>query len=515
MVAFPTQAASFFPFSFFSSTFTIQEIQIHQQHHCHHSNNGLSQPPSFRPLVPTGKIFSPQNQPSNSTLHTPSALLTDDLKYSTAFSNSSSFLPTATIYQNPFYTTASQSTTWHPLTPNSGQTASQASQISPPHQSPQSDFVLYPQARRSFEASPNARVVPSNSNSQALSGTIRRHSAHLPSVSTPQNQRVAAIIQGTGHSTTTPAFTNNRYTSAQNQFYASSAPSSSVALQSQQPRSRPPVPLFAQSTGNIHTKQMFQTTPMAQGTFQSSHAHSQNSQYTTDMDLFDDDFPSFVDDGTTTGLFQPYNSPAVPTTYDLTMVRSTSSSTNVGTVSPHDLMVRDPTFSAPNSTAFTNLTSPSLYNESPALDDAFTSPMFQDSDMSGDPWFPLFPDANNTNHNVGQSPAEQSPLQPAEELEVSEHLRMERRRSGNSPGSGKASSTSGVAARKRNQPLPPIVVEDPNDTIAMKRARNTLAARKSRQKKMERFDELEAEIAKLKEDRDYWKNLALAKTSAE
>ncbi|KFX93014.1 hypothetical protein V490_05038 [Pseudogymnoascus sp. VKM F-3557] len=46
---------------------------------------------------------------------------------------------------------------------------------------------------------------------------------------------------------------------------------------------------------------------------------------------------------------------------------------------------------------------------------------------------------------------------------------------------------------------------DPNDIVAMKRARNTLAARKSRQKKLERFDELEAEIAKIAAERDMWK----------
>jgi hypothetical protein len=81
--------------------------------------------------------------------------------------------------------------------------------------------------------------------------------------------------------------------------------------------------------------------------------------------------------------------------------------------------------------------------------------------------------------------------------------------------SAKASSTSGVAARKRNQPLPPIIVDDPADVVAVKRARNTLAARKSRQKKMERFDELESEIEKLKADRDHWKSIALARTATQ
>jgi len=344
------------------------------------------------------------------------------------------------------------------------------------------------------------------SNSQALSGSYRRHSSHLSSASTLQNQRVAAIIQGTGHSISSPAFTNryNPIAQTQGQFYASSAPSSSVALQSQ-PRPRPQVPLFSQSTGNIPSKQAFQNVNMAQ-----------------DMDLFDD-FPAYDMDNAvdTTAYPAMYNSPAVPTVYETSMARSVSSSTNTGTVSPQDLMVRDPSMSAPNSTAFTNLTSPSMYNESPDYPDGYeVSPMYGGNDLDpamSDPWFPLFPESGGNLSAVDHSPVDdQSPLQPDEEFEVSEQRRnSQRKRSGTSPGSAKPSATSGVSARKRNQPLPPIVVEDPSDSIAIKRARNTLAARKSRQKKMERFDELEGEIEKLKEERDHWKSLALARSAAQ
>jgi len=242
-----------------------------------------------------------------------------------------------------------------------------------------------------------------------------------------------------------------------------------------------------------------------------------------DMDLFDD-FPAYdmADTVDTTTYPSIYQSPAVPTMYDTSMTRSASSSTNMGTVSPQDLMVRDPSMSAPNSTAFTNLTSPSVYTDSPAYPEGYeVSPMYGGNDLDpamSDPWFPLFPDAGATTSAdvVDQSPVDQSPLEPLEEFEVSEQLRTsQRKRSGTSPGSVKASSTSGVSARKRNQPLPPIVVEDPHDTVAIKRARNTLAARKSRQKKMERFDELEGEIEQLKKDRDHWKALALARSAAQ
>ncbi|ELR09768.1 hypothetical protein GMDG_04252 [Pseudogymnoascus destructans 20631-21] len=348
-----------------------------------------------------------------------------------------------------------------------------------------------------------ATLLPTDglSNSSGLralpaSGNSRRHSASPLSAPSLQNQRVAAIIQGTGHQISSPAFTNRYNPFAQHQqFYALSAPSSSAALQSQI-RTRPHVPLFSQSTST--NMQSFPPTNMAQ-----------------DMNLFDD-FDSFdlksSDNVNFPDLDYKY-SPAVPTMYSPApaMNRTDSASTSMGTVSPQDLMVRDATFSAPNSTVFTNLTSPSQYNESPDyLHDLDVSPMYNSDDLNGgDPWFPLFPEGDVS--FPAPVAADTSPLAADEELEVGDALRERRRRSDSSPHSKAASAAAGVSARKRNQPLPPIVVEDPNDTVAIKRARNTLAARKSRQKKMERFDELEAEIARIASERDMWKAKALAR----
>lgn len=195
----------------------------------------------------------------------------------------------------------------------------------------------------------------------------------------------------------------------------------------------------------------------------------------------------------------------------------------MGTVSPQDLLVRDPFASAPNSTAFTNLTSPSTYNESPEYNDNFDVSPFvgnnQDIDqaLAGDPWYPLFPQDDQTTE---QPKVAESPLLPEEELQVSEHLKSNsagRRRSGTgtSPTSGNHASVAGVNSRKRDKPLPPIIVDDPNDTIAMKRARNTLAARKSRQRKMQKMEELEDQIAKLEEERDHWKDIALRRNGGQ
>jgi len=320
-----------------------------------------------------------------------------------------------------------------------------------------------------------------------------------------QNQRVAAIIQATGHNINTSGLTNRfhppaqqpqqRFQQPQNkqqsqQFYASSAPSSSTQLQ-QQRQTRPQVPLFSQSTGNIP-----QTPNMAMH----------------DMDLFDD-FTAFEGGASAqTSFASAYSSPAVPTIYDINTNLSTSSSTNMATVSPQDLHLRDFSGTAPNSTALTNLTSPSEYNVSPEYNDDF-SPFIgtidANSTLAADPWYPLFPQ-DEKEPNV-----DQSPLVVDEDLDVIESLKVSRRRSTSGSSPPTHSAHSGVGSRKRDKPLPPIIVEDQNDTVAMKRARNTLAARKSRQRKMQRFEELEDEITKLKAERDHWKNIALRRTGGQ
>uniref|UniRef100_A0A060T7H6 ARAD1C28270p n=1 Tax=Blastobotrys adeninivorans TaxID=409370 RepID=A0A060T7H6_BLAAD len=55
-----------------------------------------------------------------------------------------------------------------------------------------------------------------------------------------------------------------------------------------------------------------------------------------------------------------------------------------------------------------------------------------------------------------------------------------------------------VYSRKpRSTPLTPVVVEDDADSVAVKRARNTEAARRSRARKMERMSQLEAKVKEL------------------
>jgi general control protein GCN4 len=195
------------------------------------------------------------------------------------------------------------------------------------------------------------------------------------------------------------------------------------------------------------------------------------------------------------------------TSSNFTAVNNGTGATSTSTVSPKDLY-NDIMGSAPPSTAFTNLTSPDI-NASPYMASSTElSPLFQNTEELGadaSSWYSLFPDdsapqsappmerngSNMTDGSSGDSP-----------LILDEH--NFRRKTSNapsaSPGHGRHSSISGVKSRRRKAPLLPIAVNG-DDKVAVKRARNTLAARESRQRKLDHLGGLEARIKEL-EDRE-------------
>ena len=177
-------------------------------------------------------------------------------------------------------------------------------------------------------------------------------------------------------------------------------------------------------------------------------------------------------------------------------------------VSPQDVQLH----SEPASTAFTNLTTPESTNwESPLYNHSTdTSPIFAaDNNVpeSGE-MFPLFGENDPFyDANVAQSieqPAPDAPVATQMSRDDSS-LSLSSARTSNQ---GRHASAVGVSSRRRDKPLPAIVVDDPNDTVKLKRARNTLAARKSRQKRLIRHEELEAQVAELETQVDYWKRAA-------
>lgn len=191
--------------------------------------------------------------------------------------------------------------------------------------------------------------------------------------------------------------------------------------------------------------------------------------------------------------------------------QSTAHSESILTVSPKDIMVD----SAPPSTTFTNLTTPGTsYFDSPYFDvSSDTSPRFGTDNLASESetWTSLFTDDDSANMAA--------PIHPRV-LDVAPRMS----RNGSSPGQsltrggsnqGRHSSSSGVSSRRRDKPLPAITVDDPHDIVAVKRARNTLAARKSRQKRVEQSEQLMKQVEDLELQVEYWKQIAFARGHVE
>ena len=60
--------------------------------------------------------------------------------------------------------------------------------------------------------------------------------------------------------------------------------------------------------------------------------------------------------------------------------------------------------------------------------------------------------------------------------------------------------------KQRSQPLQPIIIDDIKDAVALKRAKNTEAARRSRARKMERMNQLEEKVENLINEKEILQN---------
>lgn len=173
------------------------------------------------------------------------------------------------------------------------------------------------------------------------------------------------------------------------------------------------------------------------------------------------------------------------------------------TVSPQDIFSFNPV-----ATPMSSLMSPYLDDDSSYE----VSPLFPTDDVAapGD-WPSLFPDEPNVDPDIdailGQTSEGHSTLDSSVSPSASPAIRSV----GIGANTARKGSVTGAGIRKRSNPLPPIVVEDPSDHVAVKRARNTLAARKSREKKVKKMEEMEAQIEDLKEQVEHWKRLCLAR----
>ena len=303
--------------------------------------------------------------PTNPTLLNPSDLPPQEYlnpTFASRIQTGSRFTATIPPYDQQLFVTDTQQT-W--LTqPQSPRLPTPATNTTTSFSDPDSDFVLFPSPATTTHVPSTTRRntdnVPATSrtvlNPRRLGQTYsngqqhyhrRRNSTHQfpSSVSPYQNLRVSGIIQGTGSLSSSPSIQQfNSPTGSQQRFYANSAPSSTVGFHQQSSRIRPPVPLFSNSTGNIHQQN---TASMSlshdfEGNFSpesSSNLHPKLNPTRSDVpsdNMFDfKDFTSVPDSGD--GLFdgslnfgsqfEPINDPAP------------SQTPNLQTVSPKDLMV--------------------------------------------------------------------------------------------------------------------------------------------------------------------------------
>lgn len=192
--------------------------------------------------------------------------------------------------------------------------------------------------------------------------------------------------------------------------------------------------------------------------------------------------------------------------------RATSYSESHQTVSPKDIMVD----SAPPSTTFTNLTTPGTsYIDSPYHLDvsADTSPLFDSDNLASESnnWPSLF----NDDFTDVSAPVHPRVMDVAPNFSGNNSSPGQSSSSRGGPNHGRHSSSSGVSSRRRDKPLPVITVDDPHDIVAVKRARNTLAARKSRQKRLEQSEQLMKQVEELEVQVEYWKQIALGRGHVE
>ncbi|KAL8739942.1 MAG: hypothetical protein Q9190_007302, partial [Brigantiaea leucoxantha] len=383
-------------------------------------------------------------------------------------------------------------------------------------QNPETDFVLYPSAPPPSPARRNIELVRATSGTvpnQQLLGSplhgkqqlLRQNSTHQVSSASPvQNPRVSDLIQATGH--VNPLSSSQRFSPTgqhtQQQFYASSAPSSSTSLAQQPPR--PPVPLFSSnSTGNMQHSTMA-SLDFSEGSSPRRSTLSHPLALTHPQPDLD---PQLLE-----GILVDDDSP-FSDTYDYSdfgganfAAMNHTLGPSIQTVSPQDL---ENDLSAPASSTLTNFETPATtVDDSPHVyysND--TSPAFEAENISDRFWPPLFPGDDTIQSSLSRA-LNMDNSAPAKSVKMT--------RQGSSPGmsssrgspKGRQPSNGGITKKRRSGPLPPIV-PDPNDPASLKRCRNTAAARTSRAKKAARFDEIELRCEHLEEKAEMWRQRAL------
>ena len=342
---------------------------------------------------------------------------------------------------------------------------------------------------------PTARVPATSSTAHSQ----RRQSHNAPYASPFQNPRVRHSITGSS----TPVSSNSSpgyhppgfaHHVARAQRRTSSFPAPTDLTQAGS-SSRPPVPLFgtaaamdadlALADGHVFapppqgsTSPSFDSTSLTPPPdhFLSDEQIAQLQHPSRDFAPFDHTFDASSDD--------MFLSPSAPQT-----------------VSPQELTLDA---SNPPSSALTNMSTPGMdYEHSPFVrnDSALLTPAsgsFLDATLDGaDGMYSLFP--------------EEHPFVDHDHVAVAESMSRTISGTSDEPTASYPAShatINGVKSRSRSKPLPAIETTTNDDSVTAKRKRNTLAARKSREKKQSILSGLEGEVNDLKALVAQWKHKA-------
>ena len=345
----------------------------------------------------------------------------------------------------------------------------------------------------------------------------QRHSTLVPATApTDPNYLFASPYNGQvqlqGQTSTSTQRVGNIYGSSaisSNGLHSGLRPSSasSPTIHRQRAHSRPPVPLFPNnSTGTVHQHQ-HNTQLNLQGTLPIS-PRSKSKLTKVDMDYVDwsraEAEASVADNLCASEYFTNIN---LGGNKPVSGNSSYDSFDNVSsyTVSPQDTMLDA---SAPGSGVLSILETPeSTCLESPQISYLNDSPFGRGMDIN-DNWSSLFPDAEETKPQV-------TTINPLQINSPTQHVAPAMSRTSSSGQTSSRSShqggrptTSSGVTKRRTQPLPDISL-DHADPVVAKRQRNTLAARKSRQRRVEQIEGLENEVARLRTERDLWRTRAV------
>ena len=398
-------------------------------------------------------------------------------------------------------------------------------QASWPHQSPPQLASATPPSQNSFQQDfelfgpvpATQPTPPQHSRAQATSSTAPNQQTRFLD---HRHLSVNSQFQSTAGPTSTSFInrSNSNPSAKKPHLFASNA--ASPTLQ-QHPRIRPPVPPFhSHSTGKLHSpniqtglqRRVQSTSSIPQGDFYPTDSESEQSLnvHSLDMNLFDDLSLSTAGDPLDSTMFPDSNLDFASSWTAINGSGAAQASTNIGTISPKDIMNDAIIMSAPSSTAFPNLSTPgSGYLESPYLGNSSldTSPMNGDGALDADLDFggysSLFPDANDhfTKPNVNANTSFTSASSGYNAASPMVRQKSSPGHPSSSSRGRKHSTASGVRPSKQHKPLPDIVLDPNKDSKEdLKRKKNTAAARKSRQRKLETAETLQTENERLNEE---------------